>query len=602
MSIAALRKVTLCGLSQEKTQVLQGLQHLGCLHLISSGPASGEPEMEPSPRPTEAYRALKYLLAVPRRRRQIRADPSFDLGQTVSRVLVNEQQTRATTDRRDFIAHRIQELAPWGDFEFPPLSELGGCRLWFYAVPRYQIEQVRAQPHPWQVIRQDHRHAYVVIIAREEPDAQWLPVPRTHTGSVSPPLLKNQLEQLEIELEDLYAQREAMTRWISLISQNLASAEDQAALDHAVAHTLDQEELFVLQGWIATDRLPALQAYAQQQQLALWVQQPVRGEMPPTLLNNPNPMAAGQDVVGFYQTPGYWTWDPSAVVFFSFTLFFAMIVADAGYALILGLLLAFYWRRLGGSERGQRLRLLATALVGASFLFGVLTGVYLGYSPPAGSPLSAVRTLDLEDFQNMIQLSIIIGCMHVMLANGLVAYHGRELKDKAPPIGWIAVVGAGLCLWFDRQGPEPGSTLGPVGVGLLIVGLGLVLAFSTTREVRSVRDAGLRLLGGLAHATQVTKIFGDVMSYIRLFALGLATASLALTFNQLAAQVAAALPGLGLLLSLIVLVLGHSLNLALAVVSGIVHGLRLNFIEFFSWGILEEGYPFRPFSKREPRQ
>jgi V/A-type H+-transporting ATPase subunit I len=109
----------------------------------------------------------------------------------------------------------------------------------------------------------------------------------------------------------------------------------------------------------------------------------------------------------------------------------------------------------------------------------------------------------------------------------------------------------------------------------------------------------LRLLDGLAALTNITKIFGDVLSYLRLFALGLASASLAITFNQLAVQVQGAFPGLGLLLGILILILGHSINLGLAIISGFVHGLRLNFIEFFNWGLSEEGYPFRAFAKKE---
>jgi V/A-type H+-transporting ATPase subunit I len=76
---------------------------------------------------------------------------------------------------------------------------------------------------------------------------------------------------------------------------------------------------------------------------------------------------------------------------------------------------------------------------------------------------------------------------------------------------------------------------------------------------------------------------------------------LALTFNQLATQVADALPGPGFFFSLLILLLGHALNLALSLMSGVVHGLRLNFIEFFNWGVSEEGYPFKAFIKKETR-
>jgi V/A-type H+-transporting ATPase subunit I len=89
------------------------------------------------------------------------------------------------------------------------------------------------------------------------------------------------------------------------------------------------------------------------------------------------------------------------------------------------------------------------------------------------------------------------------------------------------------------------------------------------------------------------------LSYLRLFALGLASASLAGTFNQLALDIHAHKPGIGLLLAIVVLLFGHAINIAIGLMSGVVHGLRLNYIEFFGWGLPEEGYPFRAFARRE---
>lgn len=97
----------------------------------------------------------------------------------------------------------------------------------------------------------------------------------------------------------------------------------------------------------------------------------------------------------------------------------------------------------------------------------------------------------------------------------------------------------------------------------------------------------------------MTKIFGDVLSYMRLFALGLASASLAGTFNGLAVDLAEGLPGVGVLLALLILLFGHAVNLALGVMSGAVHGLRLNYIEFFGWGLGPEGRPFKALARRE---
>jgi V/A-type H+-transporting ATPase subunit I len=116
-----------------------------------------------------------------------------------------------------------------------------------------------------------------------------------------------------------------------------------------------------------------------------------------------------------------------------------------------------------------------------------------------------------------------------------------------------------------------------------------------------VRSALLRLLDGVRALTGVTRVFGDVLSYLRLFALGLASASLALTFNDLARQ-AGQVQGMGLLFAILILLVGHLLNLLLALMSGVVHGLRLNYIEFYNWALSGEGYAFQPFKKKESRE
>jgi V/A-type H+-transporting ATPase subunit I len=130
------------------------------------------------------------------------------------------------------------------------------------------------------------------------------------------------------------------------------------------------------------------------------------------------------------------------------------------------------------------------------------------------------------------------------------------------------------------------------------MGGGIVLFFSSDRTIKTPKDALWQILDGLKNITGITKIFGDILSYMRLFALGLASASLALTFNQLAEQVYSSASGLGLLLSLLILIFGHTLNLMLCLMSGVVHGLRLNFIEFYNWSVSDEGYAFKAFSKK----
>jgi V/A-type H+-transporting ATPase subunit I len=598
VSIARLNKLTLAGLLKEKTPVLEQLQTLGCLHLVSLAGTPREPEETPPEHAVAARRARRYLTETPNKRRQVRSARGFDMDGTVTRVLANQQRLRTVTDRRDALVARIAELEPWGDFHLPPPDALGGCMLWFYIVPERQMDQLETLAVPWQVVHKDNRQSWVAVIDPQEPPRDALPVPRTHTGAVSLSELGRQLEETELELEDVEAERLSLTRWIYRMSRSLDRAEDQALLRHAEVQTRDEEALFLVQGWVAEPDVARVSAFAEERGLAVLLEEPGPTDRPPTLLDNPERLAAGEDLVGFYQMPAYGSWDPSQVLFFSFAAFFAMILADAGYATVLGLLLVVFWRRMEASDTGRRLRVLGAVLVGASLVYGVLVGSYFGVAPPPGSFGARLKLLDVHDFDTMMRLSVAIGMLHLLLANLQQAALKHWRATAWSHLGWIGVMLGGYALWLGEAAGAP-PALGLTGRWLVGFGLGAVFLFSSERPVRDARSAVLWVLDGLQGLTNVTKIFGDVLSYLRLFALGLASASLALTFNDLAHQVADKLPGLGLLFALIILVAGHVLNLLLSVMSGVVHGLRLNFIEFYNWALLGEGYPFRPFRKKE---
>jgi V/A-type H+-transporting ATPase subunit I len=601
VSIERLSRLTLAGLSSDKEAVLERLQTLGCLHLIPLRPAPREPEKEPASHAVEAMQALRYLQDVREKRRQVRDPAGFDLPGTIQAVLDNQQRLRDLADRRDALIERIGELEPWGDFTLPPEAELAGHKLWFYIVPQRQMGELVSLELPWQVVHRDNRQSWVVVIDREEPPRDALPVPRTLAGALSLSEVRRRLEATELNLEDVLAERWALTRWIFLISSHLAQAEDQAQLRHAQALTLDEEALFLVQGWAPEAAAAPVQTLADELGLALVTEPAGPEDTPPTLLANPGPIAAGQDLVAFYQMPAYDAWDPSRVLFFSFAAFFAMILSDAGYAALLGLLLLAYWRRLGERELGQRLRLLAAALIGSSLIWGVLVGSYFGFVPAPDSLWGRLHLLDINDFESMMRLSVGIGVVHLVMANAEMAAVQRGRAPGRVAIGWILVMLGGFAHWLASDvGAAAWVTL--ASQVLLGVGLAVVLFLGSDRPVDGVKALGLRAFDGLSNLARVTQVFGDVLSYLRLFALGLASASMAITFNGLARDVASELPGLGLLLAILILLAGHALNLLLALMSGVVHGLRLNFIEFYNWALAGEGYPFKPFKRTELRE
>ena len=276
-----------------------------------------------------------------------------------------------------------------------------------------------------------------------------------------------------------------------------------------------------------------------------------------------------------------------------------MIMSDAGYAFVFAVLLATYWQRLGKTITGLRMRTLITTLVAFSFIWGIMIGSYFGVTPAETSLFGKLKILEINDFDSMMRLSVCIGVLHLSFAHIHKAWRLRHQGlTWLVPVGWILIMSGGLLLWFEQSFEQPEDWYSPAGKTLIGLGFAVIFLFSSRRKIKKPLDVIMRILDGLQGISGITKIFGDILSYLRLFALGLAGASLSLTFNNLAMQ-AREIDGPGLLYSLLILLLGHGLNILLSLMSAVVHGLRLNVIEFFNWGLTDEGYPFKAFSKKE---
>ncbi|OAI15020.1 ATPase [Methylomonas lenta] len=601
MAIVRLKKITFCGLLADKKSILEQLHALGELHLIPLTSLALTQESGDMQQAEHVIEALRYLNRCPRKRHQVKTDKNFNITHIVEQVLKLKNKTRELHDRYDSLQKRIKELEPWGDFNLPETGLLLSQSLWFYIIPKRMMNKLKDCDcdFVWQTVYQNNLFSYVVVIAETEPAENALPVPRTHTGSLPLSELQAQSSELEMAIEDLQAQHESYTRWITLMTLRFQETQNSDDLKQAQTITHDEAGVFALQAWLPEKKVEQYRHFADEQGLALLIEDPAVDDNPPTLLENPAPFAGGEDLVGFYQTPGYQGWDPSLMVFFSFSLFFAIILSDAGYAAVFAVFLAWKWRALSSSIQGRRIRMLAASTISMSLIWGVLCGSYFGYGPEAESPFRTLKLFDLNDFDGMMQLTIAIGVVHIAMANLIKAWQLRRSSQALAPIGWIGMVSGGFCLWLSQS--DHSIMLLSFGKWLLILGAVLLILFSSRRRIRRWSDWFWRLLDGFKSLIGITQLFGDVLSYMRLFALGLASASLALTFNQLAEQVLHNLPGPGLLFSILILLLGHTLNLMLCILSGLVHGLRLNFIEFYNWSVSDEGYPFKAFSKKGVR-
>lgn len=588
MSIVSLMKITLYGTVREKQQLLEEMQSMGCLHII---PLT-EPEiLEKKMGSSQAQEALKYLEDSPQTLRQIGDLSSLHPEELEQRVIQNKRKKEKLEQEKDSLIRQIKELEPWGHFVLPDPQELAGNKLWFYIVPLSAVKNIRTENVTAHQVNKDNRFSYIVVISENEPEG----MAGTKIMLSKDPLLEleKRLDQVEFELEDIQTERINLTRWTNLFKENLYTLEDKATRNKVSSFTYDHEALFALQAWIPSSEIERVKKLAKEKNYAFIIESPAAEEIPPTLLHNKELVKGGEDLLNFYITPNYWLWDPSTTIFFSFAVFFAMIFADAGYAILLGAILAFFWKRMGKSVTGKRFRIVLLALTIFSVIWGILVGSYFGMNPPAQSYLSSLKIIDMNNYSAMMTLSIIVGVSHLILANASLAWSIRHSPMAIANIGWILALVGGLLAFIGSQISTIHFPLSKLGFCFVGLGLLAVVLFTSVEK-----PAWKRILMGFVGLTRVSGMFGDVLSYLRLFALGLASASLAAVFNNMAHHAYTALPGFKILFALLILLIGHAMNFALSLMSGFIHGLRLNFIEFFNWGLPSEGSPFKAFSKK----
>ena len=594
MSIVPLVKATFYGPSSERDAVLDGLQQLGCLHLNDLRAGAAE-ATQVAPSSADARAALQYLEDSPVRRRPVRRGADLDIQAAVKEALDIRDRSRALQEERAQLRKWIVDREPWGDFELPEWAREGPLRFWFYVVPNHQLRRMQVLDLSWRVVARDHRCTYVVVIATERPPD--MPVPPVSLEPRSLSQLRARLEQVERDLEELDYRRIGLTLYRDILRDALDELDDRAAREQAARVIHEQDRMFAVQGWAPRTRASALRQFASDRQLALTLEAPSSRDTPPTLLDNPPGLRGGEGLVTFYKTPAYSMWDPSKAVFFGFAVFFGMIFSDAGYGLVLGLLLLATWTRLGQSASGRGFRGVLLALVVSSVVYGMLVGSYFGVTPPAGSRLATLHVLDAENQSLMMWIAIGVGAAHLGYANLVTAWRRRRSSTALSALGWACIILGGFIAGLGKSFAYLGR-LSSVGAGGLVLGALLVLLFTSERGFGLGPRLLLgRLVDGVKGMAELSKAFGDVLSYLRLFALGLASIKLAEAFNSLAAG-AFAFRGVGVVLALLILVAGHAINFAMGIMGGVVHGLRLNVIEFFNWSLQDEGELFRAFSRK----
>lgn len=574
MSIVPVLHATLVAADGDRAALLDGLQQLGVMHLTGlEGPGAVEID-------ARIRSALAYLSDSPSQHHRVRRDAGFDVERLVTQTEALRARAQALDEERLALKKRIADVQPWGNFVLPDLTDYPELRFWFYRIPPARLSALEESEDPWAIVRRTPAEAFVIVMAEDEPHD--LPFARIDFGSRSLAELENRLWEVEVELDDVAAERAGLTRWIDLFAERVDAMLDRAECSQAADALECREAIALLAGWVPKDEADRLARWARANGHALHLREPRAEEAPPTLLRNTPLVQAGESLVTFFTVPAYRAWDPSWLVMATFVVFFALIIGDAVYGAILLAGTALGWRAMGRKPGWERMRVLLALLGTATLAWGAVLGNYAGTPPPAPW-LGALQLVPTGDYDLLLRIAIGMGLAHLALANLLAAWHLLPSPQAIARLGWVAVFGA-AALWSFA--PFAAQILGGAGLVLVVVFTG------TSPRI------GWRIAEGLMGLTRLISVLGDTLSYLRLFALGIASASLAIAFNELAASVSS-VPGAGVALGALILIGGHALNLLLAVAGGVIHGLRLNYIEFFGWALAaDEGRPFRHFRKR----
>lgn len=357
---------------------------------------------------------------------------------------------------------------------------------------------------------------------------------------------------------------------------------------------LDSGAVSVISGWIPARRLDDLKKTASKEGWGLLTREAESGENPPTLIEPPKlfrPMRALFEGLGI--APAYTESDVSVPFMCYFSLFFAMLVGDGAYGSIFLLGTLALRKKLPRSWF-----VLLTVFSASTVIWGVLSNTWFGAQIPALSSLPTVQWLADPSYHNMMLLCFTIGVSHLMLArlwNGVC-----RLPDSTAiaEFGWAGILLFMYLVTNSIVGIFP--AIPQWGFYMFYASLAGVFLFSVKPSELKTRGAELGML-----PLNIMSALGDIISYVRLFAVGLASVKVAENFNSMATGLVAGademwVKALMAVAMVAILVIGHALNLAMAGLSILVHAVRLNTLEFSNHkGVSWSGTAYNPFKRKK---
>jgi V/A-type H+-transporting ATPase subunit I len=360
-----------------------------------------------------------------------------------------------------------------------------------------------------------------------------------------------------------------------------------------------EEQLSHLVGYIPAKRADALKRAAAENGWALLIDEPAEDDPVPTLVENPRWIRIIRPMFSLMETtPGYREFDISFLFLLFFSLFFAMLIGDAGYGIVLFALTLV--ARLAMPKRPGGVFSLLFVLSGATIVWGALSGTWFGVEALASNPILSrivipqIASFGVENTKTVMFLCFLIGAVHLSIARLINFIRNLPKLVAFSELGWLSILWG---MFFVVRYIVLQEALNPAGIWLAGAGMILIVVFGEQKGnfFKGVFFGLLRLPLSLLDSIGS---FSNIVSYVRLFAVGLATVAVAANFNAMAAEVGFGIPS-GLI-SAFILFFGHTLNIIMGAMSVIVHGVRLNMLEFSGQlGMEWSGMPYKPFEETE---
>ena len=600
--IVPMKHATVLCMARDRDKTLDALARLGLVHVeesvadspgIAAAALAGDAAECARDALAEA-RANKDDLGLALRPPPAGAAPAGAAGEVLAAV---RRYVEARAEREE-LGRDLDRFAPWGDFDPAAARALAdkGVPFALFSVPAdFDFSAFPAEGALRVTMRTKDRVCGALAGAPLPEGVEAAPLP---PGSLSS--LRARRDAAEARMRGEAAALRALAPRAGEVADSIRAAADARAVALAAANLLDAGPVAHLQGWIPAEGADALAEAARREGWGFALRDPADGETPPVLLRTPRlfrPIVALFQILGIL--PGYRENDVSVVFYSFFTLFFAMLIGDAGYGALL-LLAAFLVRRAmkrrpePPSEIASSSLALMFVFGGATLLWGVLSGTWFGM-PAEWLPAFMNRDLPtarwLGNQGNVMHLCFAIGLAHLLIARGWNVVQLWPDSRALSELGWIGVLYGMyniVCSIVVEGFAYPAHVTWVMAAAVV-----LILCFTYKRSELKANVVSLCMT-----PLNVVSSMGDIISYVRLFAVGLASVKIAETFDTMAA-------GLSLPLwakvpcMVLILLLGHALNIAMGGLSILVHAVRLNTLEFSNAkGITWSGFEYAPFRAR----